>query len=99
MPGSYIVRSYLITTVRLKFEVTYLNQNYSFPLEMQEIPMSLTCNGFNNCDDGSDEAICKGNHDKKSYAIISAILGKTLVDQCQPHEIFWTGHYCFKVVN
>ena len=48
---------------------------------MQQIPMSLTCNGFNNCDDGSDEAICKGNHEKKSYAIISAILGKTFNSQ------------------
>ena len=53
--------------------VTYL---YLFPLEKQEIPMSSTCNGHDDCEDKSDENICKGNHDKKSYAIISAILGK-----------------------
>ena len=49
---------------------------YLFPLEKQEIPMSSTCNGHDDCEDKSDENICKGNHDKKSYAIISAILGK-----------------------
>ena len=38
--------------------------------------MSSTCNGHDDCEDKSDENICKGNHDKKSYAIISAILGK-----------------------
>ena len=49
---------------------------FIYSLEKQEIPMSLTCNGFSDCDDGCDEDICKGNHDKKSYMIISAILGK-----------------------